>query len=42
LHGEGLLAPAITQTLGTYVLGLTLATVIGAAVGVAIGASISP
>jgi sulfonate transport system permease protein len=39
LHGEGLLAPAITQTLGTYVLGLTLATVIGAAVGVAIGAS---
>ena len=39
LHGEGLLAPAITQTLGTYVLGLALATVIGAAVGVAIGAS---
>ena len=39
LHREGLLSPAIAQTLGTYVLGLAFATVIGAAVGVAIGAS---
>ena len=39
LHREGLLSPAIAQTLGTYVLGLAFATAIGAAVGVAIGAS---
>jgi sulfonate transport system permease protein len=39
LHGDGLLSPAIAHTLSTYVLGLALATFVGAAVGVAIGAS---
>jgi sulfonate transport system permease protein len=39
LHGDGLLFPAIVHTLTTYALGLVLATVIGSAVGVAIGAS---
>ena len=39
LHRDGVLSPAIAQTLGTYVLGLMFATVIGVAVGVAIGAS---
>jgi ABC-type nitrate/sulfonate/bicarbonate transport system permease component len=34
-----LVGPSNHQTLGTYVLGLGVATVIGAAVGVAIGAS---
>jgi len=39
VHGSGLLMPAVTQTLSTFVLGLALATVIGSAFGVAIGAS---
>jgi sulfonate transport system permease protein len=39
LHAEGLLSPAIEQTLGTYLLGLGFAAVIGAGVGAAIGTS---
>ena len=39
LHAEGLLSPAIAQTLGTYVIGLGFAVVIGAGVGAAIGTS---
>ncbi len=39
LHREGLLVPAITQTVTTYALGLALATIIGLAMGAAIGFS---
>jgi sulfonate transport system permease protein len=39
LQSEGSLTPAIAHTLSTYLLGLTSATVIGAATGAAIGAS---
>jgi len=39
LHRDGLLMPAITETVTTYVLGLALATLIGLAAGAAIGFS---
>ena len=39
LHRDGLLVPAITQTVTTYALGLALATIIGLAMGAAIGFS---
>ncbi len=39
LSGDGLLYPAVGQTATTYVLGLALATLIGLAVGAAIGFS---
>jgi sulfonate transport system permease protein len=39
LYREGVLAPAVTQTVSTYVVGLACATAIGGAVGVAMGAS---
>lgn len=39
LHRDGVLAPALGQTLTTYALGLALAAVVGTAAGAAIGAS---
>jgi len=39
MHTEGVLAPAVLRTLTTFAVGLVLATIIGAAVGIAIGAS---
>ncbi len=39
LYAEGVLAPAIVHTLGTYLLGLALATVAGSVLGATTGAS---
>jgi sulfonate transport system permease protein len=39
LYADGLLAPAILHTLGTFMLGLLLAVAIGVAAGIAIGYS---
>jgi sulfonate transport system permease protein len=39
LHREGVLTPAVTQTVSTYMFGLAFATVVGGAAGAVIGAS---
>ena len=39
MHTDGVLAPAVLHTLGTYAFGLACAVVIGGAVGTAIGSS---
>ena len=39
MHTDGVLAPAVLHTLGTYAFGLACAVVIGGAVGTAIGFS---
>jgi sulfonate transport system permease protein len=39
MHGDGVLYPAVLHTLGTYVVGLLCAVLIGGVVGTAIGSS---
>lgn len=39
LTGEGVLLPALTETLTTFVMGLALATLVGGALGFGVGAS---
>jgi sulfonate transport system permease protein len=39
MHGDGVLSPAVLQTLDTYVVGLLCAVLIGGVVGTAIGSS---